>query len=318
MRRRTPYCPVSSKGVFPDRLLMVLVFICFFSFASLPVTAIDEVIEIELSPIVSFDDVPVDFVVNGYLKFETDVIITESNKVYIDIEDLFLNMGLKCISNNEGNSLSGFIGDENKTYTIDYTARQITVGKNTIKSANGIVQESGAIYVESTVLTEAFGLNIVFNFRTLSIKMEAGFELPALKKMRLEQARNNIAKLQQKDKVADTIVKRDYHLLRFGTMDWSLASYQNQDESANNRVILGLGAEVLYGQANVSVYYDDKYKFDKRQLYFNWRWVDNDINTIRQAQLGKIYNQSISFLEAPLVGAAISNTPTTVRKASGY
>jgi hypothetical protein len=101
-------------------------------------------------------------------------------------------------------------------------------------------------------------------------------------------------------------------------MDWSLASYQRQGEAMNNRIIAGCWAELLYGQANVSVYYDDKYKFDNRQLYYNWRWVDNDKKAIRQAQLGKTYNQSISFLETSVVGASISNTPTTVRKASGF
>ncbi|NOR75114.1 MAG: hypothetical protein GQ525_08130, partial [Draconibacterium sp.] len=299
------------------RICAGLLVCCLFIF-SFSAKAIDEIIDIELEPIISLDDVPVDFVVNGYLKFETDVIITESNKVYINTEDLFANLGIKCNTENDGNQLIGFIENENKTYNIDFNAKQITIGNRIIKSTNGIINESNAIYVESTVLTEAFGLDIIFNYRSLSIKMETNFELPIIKKMRLEQMHQNVSKLQNEQIIVDTILKRDYHLLKFGMLDWSLASYQTQDKVTNNRVVLGVGAELLFGQANISVYYDDKYKFDKRQLYYNWRWVDNDKSAIRQAQLGKINNQSISFLEAPVVGAAISNTPTTVRKASGY
>ena len=74
---------------------------------------------------------------NGYLKFETNVIITESNKVYINIEELFKNLGIKCVSENEGNYLTGFIENESKTYSIDFNARQIKIGNKTINSANG-------------------------------------------------------------------------------------------------------------------------------------------------------------------------------------
>ncbi len=318
MRENHSNNPNLFLSIFSKKQICAGLLGCFIFFLSFQVKAIDEIIEIKLNPIVSFDDVPVDFVVNGYLKFETDVLITESNKIYINISDLFRNLVINCNSEDDGNRLSGFIENEEKTYSIDFNTKQITLGDRTVKSVNGIIKESGAIYVESTVITKAFGLNIIFNYRSLSIKMETNFELPVIKQMRLEQMRHNISKLQNKQIIPDTIVKRDYHLLKLGMLDWSLTSYQTNTEITNNRVIIGAGAELLFGQANVSVYYDDKYKFDKRQLYYNWRWVDNKKSAIRQAQLGKIYNQSISFLEAPVVGAAISNTPTTVRKASGY
>ncbi len=287
-------------------------------FLSSKVYAIEEIVDIKLDPVVSFDEVPVGFIANGYLRFETDVVITESNKVYINIEDLFKNLGIKCISENDGNALTGFIENESKIYRIDFNANQITIEEKIIKAANGFMKESGVIYVESTVITEAFGLQIIFNYRSLSIKLESNFELPVIKQMRLEQMRQNVSKLQDKKIIADTVIQRDYHFLKFGTMDWSVSSFQTTGEKSNNRFYFGVGTELLYGQFNVSAEYNDKYKFDKRRIDYNWRWVDNKKSAIKQAQLGKIYNQSISFLEAPVVGAAVSNAPTTLRKASGF
>jgi hypothetical protein len=287
-------------------------------FMSINVNAVEEIIDIKLDPVVSFDEVPVSFTVNGSLRFETDVVITESNKVYIDIENLFKNLGIKCILENQNGILTGFIENESKIYSIDFNTNQITIGEKIIKAANGFMKESGAIYVESTVITEAFGLQIIFNYRSLSIKLESNFELPLIKQMRLEQMRQNVSKLQDKNILADTVINRDYHFLKFGTMDWSISSFQTTGEKINNRFYLGLGTELLYGQFNISAEYNDQYKFDKRRLDYNWRWVDNSKNAIKQAQIGKIYNQSISFLEAPLVGAAVSNAPTTLRKASGF
>jgi len=320
MIQRKSYNPFFVlKGILSHMLLKTGLLICCLLFTSFYVKAdTEETIDIEISPIITFDEVPVYFNVNGYLKFETDVIISESNKVYINIEELFKNLGIKCVSENEGNYLSGFIENENKTYSIDFNTRQIKTGNRTFHSDNGIVNELGAIYVEATLLTEVFGLNVIFNYRSLSIKMEVNFELPVIKQMRLEQMRDNVSKLQNNSVVVDTIIPRDYHLFKFGMMDWSLSSFQTTNEKTNNRIGFGLGAELLYGEANVSVYYNDNYKFDNRNLQYSWRWVDNDKSLIKQAQLGKIYHQSIAFLDAPVVGATVSNAPTTVRKASGY
>jgi hypothetical protein len=313
-----PYNLKLLKRIIPQMRLNAGLLVFSIIFMSINVNAVEEIIDIKLDPVVSFDEVPVSFTVNGSLRFETDVVITESNKVYIDIENLFKNLGIKCILENQNGILTGFIENESKIYSIDFNTNQITIGEKIIKAANGFMKESGAIYVESTVITEAFGLQIIFNYRSLSIKLESNFELPLIKQMRLEQMRQNVSKLQDKNILADTVINRDYHFLKFGTMDWSISSFQTTGEKINNRFYLGLGTELLYGQFNISAEYNDQYKFDKRRLDYNWRWVDNSKNAIKQAQIGKIYNQSISFLEAPLVGAAVSNAPTTLRKASGF
>jgi hypothetical protein len=210
--------------------------ICCLLFSSFYVNASNEIIEIELEPVISFDELPIDCIINGSLRFEIDVVITQSDKVYINIEDLFRNLGIKCISENDGNLLSGFIENENNIYSLDFNVKQITIGNKTIKSSNGFIKESGAIYVETTIITEAFGFNILFNYRSLSMKMEINFEFPVIKQKRLEQMRQNISILQDKTVVVDTIVKRDYHLFKLGTMDWSLSSYQTFNEKTKNNI----------------------------------------------------------------------------------
>ena len=101
-------------------------------------------------------------------------------------------------------------------------------------------------------------------------------------------------------------------------VDWSVGSSQMWNESTDNHFSLGVGTELLFGEANVSVNYYDRYKFDDRQLLYLWRWVDNDKTFIKQAQVGKIFNQTIAFINSPVIGAAVRNSPTTVRKAHGF
>ncbi len=316
MPEKNPYHIISMTSLLAYLRIGLLSALCLLFLTASQINEVENTIEIKLNPIVSFDDVPVDFIVNGYLDFETNVIITESNEIYIDIEDLFRDLGIKCVM--DQGLLTGFIDKESNAYIIDYKNSLIKVGNKNYKVQYGIIEEAGIIYVSSTVITKAFGLSSIFNFRSLSIKMEADFELPVMKQERLEQMRRNISRLQSKELAPDTIVRRDYNLFEFGMFDWMVSSYQKNDKVVNNRVAVGLGTELLYGQANVAVYYDDLNEFDKEQFYYNWLWVDNEKKAIRQAQAGKVFDQSISFLEAPIVGGSISNAPTTVRKASGY
>ena len=98
----------------------------------------------------------------------------------------------------------------------------------------------------------------------MSIKLEANFELPLVKQIRLEQMRKNISALQNKEPKVDKVVHREYHLFKEGVLDWSLASSQTKNKTTRNRIGLGIGAEVLYGQANISINYNDQNK----SIYF--------------------------------------------------
>lgn len=307
---RTSLQLLSRKG---KGLVLLLLF-----FSTYTIYADEYIKEIYLDPINSFDEVPVEIIVKGYLRFEADVIITDSEAAYINVEELFRKLGILCEADHTGNSLKGFIENESIRYLIDFNTKTITKGDRVIKSNNGIVKELGTIYIETSVLNEAFGLNMIFNFRSLSIKLDANFELPLVKKARLEKIRENVSILQSKNEVKiDTVIGRNYHIFKGGALDWSISSSQAEGQKIDNRFSLGLGSELLFGEAKVAFNYYDQTKFDRRQLYYNWRWVDNDNSYIKQAQVGKIGSQTISYLGAPLVGASFNNSPNTVRKATG-
>jgi hypothetical protein len=264
-----------------------------------------------------YDEIPVLVIVEGYKSFYVDVIYTNNELLYVNIQDLFKTLKIPYTVGSKGNSISGFIENENRTYLIDYNTRQIKVANKTINPRNGLVNEMGSLYMESSLFSEAFGIRLTFNYRSLSLILKSNFELPIIKQARIEKLRNNILKLKGEETV-DTVLQRYYHLFKFGTMDWSVASFQKRKGLTDNRFGLSLGAELLNGEGDISVLYYDRQKFDNRQLQYLWRWVDNDKSIIKQAQVGKISNQTISYINAPVVGAVIRNSPTTVRKASGY
>lgn len=268
-------------------------------------------------PLFSYDEVPVLVTIEGYGNFYIDAIYTNNNLLYINIENLFTTLQIPCIASENGDKLDGFIGSDGHPYSFDYTKRYLIVGDKKVNLKDGLLKEMGSIYMESYLFADLFGIALNFNFRSLTIQLKSDFELPFVKQQRIEKLRGNMAKVKG-EVIADTVVQRNYHLFQFGTLDWSVASFQATKGPGENRFGLGIGTEFLYGEANVAINYSDRYKFDNRQLYYLWRWIDNDKSLIKQAQIGKVSNQTISFIDAPVVGAVVRNSPTTVRKAKGY
>ena len=269
------------------------------------------------APLVTYDDIPVRVMIEGYKMFYIDAIYGSNKLLFVNVEDLFNTLDIQCVPLKDGNSLSGFIEKESQIYTIDLNTRQIKIGNKIIAVKNGLTKEQGSLYMESSLFAEAFGIILTFNYRALTIMLKSNFELPILKQLRIEKLRKNVSKVKG-EVIADTIVKRNYHFLKPGNMNYSVGSYQTWNGPTNHQLSLGVGTELLYGEADVMVNYYTQYKFDDRNLFYLWRWVDNDKSVIKQAQLGKISTQTISFINSPIVGASIRNTPTTLRKASGY
>ena len=268
-------------------------------------------------PVFAFDEIPVRVMIEGYKIFYIDAIYGNNKLLFVNVDDLFSTLNIPSYAEINGNRISGFIENEGRIYTIDYDLKQIKIGAKIVNAQNGLVKDAGAIYMETSLFAEAFGITLTFNYRALTVLLKSDFELPILKKLRIDKIHNNLSKIKG-ELIADTVLKRDYHLFKFGTVDWSLASYQSWNGPTDHSFGIGAGTELLYGEADVAVNYYSRYQFDNRQLYYIWRWVDNDQTIIKQAQIGKISTQTISFINSPIVGAVIRNSPTTVRKATGY
>lgn len=295
----------------------LLLFLTFFAFVLMESLAQDSFENDDFDTSFTYDDIPVLVVLEGYPSFYIDVIYANNDKLYINIQELFYALGISCKAGPKRNSFEGFIGEDGQKYLIDFTEKHARLGKKDFNLRKRILKENGSLYLLSDYFAEIFGLHLKFNYRALSLILNADFELPVIKKQRLEALRENMAKVSG-EVMVDTTIGREYHMFKPGVMDWSIASYQNWDGKVNNRLGLGIGAEIFNGEANFAVDYNDQFELTNRQIDYHWRWVDNDKKLIKQAQLGRISNRTIAYINSPLVGAVIRNTPTTIRKAKGY
>ena len=121
----------------------------------------------------------------------------------------------------------GFIENEKNLYTINFEKKQITIGGKSINISNGILEELGVKYIRASLLFEAFGLKFIFNPRSLTAKLTSNFDPPYIQQQKRIKTRKKISKLRGEEIIIDTIITRDYHLLRLGTLNWGLNSSQS-------------------------------------------------------------------------------------------
>jgi len=275
-----------------------------------------------LSPLLSYaqkepeyDEISVSFNVQGIGITEMPAVI-RNEVVYLSITDVFNFLKIKNNPSPGFESVSGFFIDRQATYLVDRVNNCILYQEKvfTLK-LNDLIRTGTNLYLKSDYFGEVFGLYCMFNFRSLSVTLNTKFELPAIREMRQELMRKNISRLKGEIK-ADTIIGRDYPFFRVGMADWSVNTEQTQGWN-DVRLNLGLGATLAGGEMKVLINYDNNEPFTDRQQYYLWRFVNNDNNAFRQIMAGTISTQSISSIYAPIVGAQLTNTPTTYRRSFG-
>lgn len=264
----------------------------------------------------NYEEISVLLSIEGLQGYEINAVFAD-DQVYVSVTELFQFLKISNKSADSYDSISGFFLNENNLYLIDAINKAIRVGPQSIGlGKEEIFRDLTGLYLRTDVYGKAFGLNLTFNFRNLELELETNHELPVLRELRLEQMRKNINRISGVTE-ADTILKRQYHLYRGTMIDWSLISTQSPGTISDTRVSLGVGSELFGGEANVLLNYSNKQGFDGKQQQYRWRWANNDNKIVKQISAGKIPSRAVSSIYAPLVGASVSNTPTTYRKTFG-
>lgn len=264
----------------------------------------------------SFDEVTVVVEIQGAGSFATDALYSPDEKLYLNIEDVFRNLEIPCIVGQKGDSLGGFLETEKRTYAVFYSTREIHIVKEVYKLGNGLEKSMGSLYLESSLYGSIFKIGMVFNFRNLIVALKPEFELPIIKRIRQQTLRSNIQP-GIGEAAADTTIKRQYHVLKFGNVDWAVNLGVTVGKLTDNRLGLGLGAEILGGEAIFNLNFSTISYFNERQQQYLWRLVNNENRVFKQIQVGKISTQTISSLFSPVVGFVVTNAPTTIRRSAG-
>lgn len=247
---------------------------------------------------------------------EVDAVIN-GKEIYLSVSQLFDFLKIKNTTSPNMESISGFFIHPDNEYLIDKTLHQIIFGDQTFHLEPGdLMGTETSLYLKAPYFATVFGLECIFDFRTLSVKVETQVDLPLIREMRQEEMRKNLTIIKGEVE-ADTLIGRRYPMFKFGMADWSAIATEEIKGESEARVNLTLGAMLLGGEATASINYDSRIPFEEKQQYYLWRYVNNDLNYLRQVKAGKIFTNSIATIYDPVVGVQLSNTPTTFRRSYG-
>lgn len=264
-----------------------------------------------------YEEISVYLAVQGVGGYDVSAVYKD-DQIYLPVSPVFQVLKINQKVSEFNDTISGFFLDENNRYIISMPTHSVFVDGKTVKLADNemINLETTGIALRVDQYGKLFGLDCRFNFSSLTVELRTSHELPVIKELRLEQMRKNISRLRGEVKV-DTTYARRYHILRGGMADWAVYSTQVNNGTTENRAMLALGAEVLGGETNIELNYSSRDQFEKRQQQYHWRWANNDTRVVKQVTIGKISSNSISSIYSPLVGAVVTNTPTTFRRSFG-
>ncbi len=248
--------------------------------------------------------------------------IIDKDSILLPVAELFSYLHIKNDATPGFDTISGFFISEDAKYVFDNAHHVVYyAGKSYTLSSSELVKTETGVYMNIRYLGEIFGLDARFNFRALLVNIVPKMELPVVREARLTAMRNNINRLKG-TLIADTTLPRSRKIFQFGMADWSVVSSQQFRKDGSfqkeNRFSLGLGGMLAGGEINANLNYSPEQKFDNKRQYYMWRSVNNEHKAIRQVSLGKISTPTTASIFSPIIGAQVTNKPTTFRQAFGY
>jgi cell division protein FtsN len=263
-----------------------------------------------------YDEISVYMEVPRVGGFDIDAVI-KAEELYLPVTDLFDFLKIRNTPTPGLDSISGYFISQDAPFIINRLKNTIKYRDKTFKlKGDDLIRTESNLYLKSQYFGTIFGLDCIFNFRNLAVIVSSKLELPLIREMRQEELRKNLNRLKGEVK-ADTTVARTHPLFRFGMADWSAIGTEEINGKSETRLNLALGSMIAGGDATASLNYNSGDRFSERQQYYQWRYVNNDFQPLRQIMAGKITAQSVSTLFDPVIGVQFTNTPTTFRRSFG-
>ena len=247
---------------------------------------------------------------------ELDAVIS-GKEIYLSVYQLFDFLKIKNTPSSDLESISGFFIHPDSEYLIDKANMQIHFEDKIFNlDAGELMKTETDLYLKSPHFSTVFGLDCIFDFRTLSVRVDTKLDLPLIREMRQAEMRKNLSIIKGEVE-ADTTIGRSYPLFKFGMVDWSAIATEEINGVSEARANLTLGAMIAGGEASASLNYDSRIPFTEKQQYYLWRYVNNDLNYLRQVKAGKIFTNSVATIYDPVVGVQFTNTPSSFRRSYG-
>ncbi len=238
-------------------------------------------------------------------------------ELFIPLFDVFQFLRIRSVVSMTGDSISGFFLHEARPYLVDFAEGRIHLGDtvHTLQRGDYIKTEM-SVFVRRDLFLAIFGFDCQFNFRAMTVNVLGKIDFPFLREMRRERLRKNLVRLND-GTVADTLVNGRSLAPRLGVLDWNLTWASIPGERDIVKADLAAGMGLLGGDAALRWSLSSAGDNSLRDLGWEWNHVRNDWTLFRQLRIGRIASVGRNTRTRGILGVALSNAPTTIRKTYG-
>ncbi len=264
-----------------------------------------------------YDELAVILSVENLGNYSIDAIY-HRDELFLPANDLFNLLEIYIRSNAEQDSFYGYFGDESLPFVLDPEAGYFSFREDSIEVESGrdFIFTFEDLFVSLPIYKDLFGLYMEFNFRSLRVFLESEIEPPVVRMLRVEQFRENLRVVRGEVRV-DTTIYRDFNWIGGAVLDLNLRSQQSSTGSRSEVMRADLGAEFIGGELQLSTFLDRDLEFDLQRQFGSWKFVNNELNLVRQIELRSGIPNIHSRVFSNTIGFRITNTPTTLRRSFG-
>lgn len=247
---------------------------------------------------------------------EMDAIYAE-DEIYLPVLQLFKLLKIYTAGESKLEKIYGYIGQEDATYSFDFESAVFSFkDKNIQGSRADFLNTYGDVYIKAKLLEELFGFHFKLDFRSITLYLTTGNELPVVKILRQKKLRENLDQLQTGSKV-DSVISQKRHVLKGAILDLNLLSTQKNLGSSQEQLRSTLATEFLGGDLRLRSIWNRGQKLNPSQQTFHWKYNNDRSKMVKQVQAGFIGVPMNSQVTTPLLGLGISNSPFGYRKSFG-
>ncbi|TVR85815.1 MAG: hypothetical protein EA411_12195 [Saprospirales bacterium] len=244
--------------------------------------------------------------------------IYHRDELFLPANDLFSLLEIYIRSNAEQDSFYGYFGDESLPFVFAPEEGFFSFREDSLEVESGMdfILTFEDLFVSLPVYRDLFGLHMEFNFRNLRVFLESEIEPPVVRMLRVEQMRESLRVARGEVRV-DTTIIREFNWIGGVVVDLNLRSQQSSTGSRSEVLRTDLGAEFIGGELQLSSFLDRSLDFNLQRQYASWRFVNNDLNFVRQIEMRSGVPNILSRVFDNSLGFRITNTPTTLRRSFG-
>jgi hypothetical protein len=250
----------------------------------------------------------------GY--YQIDAIYAE-DQLYLPCLTLCKNLSIYTQASAGLDTISGYMADKAKTFQLNFNSNSCNYQDKVVTiTPRDYLLSFDDVFLSARVYQELFGFSMNLDFRSLVVRLQSDSELPIVKILKQQKLRDNLKSLKGEVKI-DTVIERDFHVLRGAVLDWNLRFAESSNAATNAQFRGSLGTEVLGGELVIRSALTTESRPQLRNQSFRWRYVNDSSAYIRQVNAGFIGVPLNSQVTKPLIGAGFSNTPAGFRSSYG-